>query len=169
MASSALYDADILEWSEQQASALRNLALARPDLSNVIDWENVAEEIEDVGRSQFNAVRSYIRQILIHVVKALSVPDSQSLLHWHTEVRGFHGDLIDGVAPSMISRVDLPDLWRRAVKDAGVALAEHGQSLSSSLPRQCPLTVEEIVNPDFDFLHVVERIRAQISRDRPSA
>src|SRR6266496_6361743 len=102
MASSALYDADILEWSEQQASALRSLARARPDLSNVIDWENVAEEIEDVGRSQFNAVRSYIRQILIHVAKALSVSDSQSLMHWHTEVRGFHSELIDRVAPSMI-------------------------------------------------------------------
>jgi hypothetical protein len=163
MTHSTLYDADILEWSEQQASALRSLARARPDLSNVIDWENVAEEIEDVGRSQFNAVRGYIRQILIHVIKALSVPGSRSMLHWHKVVRGFHGDLIDRVAPSMISRVDLANLWIRAVKDADVDLAVHGQSVSRSLPRQCLLTVAEIVDPEFDFVSAVESIREQIN------
>ena len=65
---SATYDADILEWSEEQASALRSLARSRPDLSNELDWENVAEEIECVGRSEFAAVRSYIRQIIIHLI-----------------------------------------------------------------------------------------------------
>ena len=43
---SDLYEDDILLWSEHQAEALRRRA------ANEIDWENVAEEIEAVGRSQ---------------------------------------------------------------------------------------------------------------------
>jgi glycosyltransferase involved in cell wall biosynthesis len=40
-----LYEADIAAWAEQQADALRRRA------ANEIDWENVAEEIESLARS----------------------------------------------------------------------------------------------------------------------
>jgi len=165
---SATYDTDILEWSEQQASALRNLARTRHDLSNELDWENVAEEIECVGRSEFAAVRSYIRQIMIHLIKAVSAPQTELILHWHKEVRGFHSELIDRVTPSMIARLDIASLWRRAIKDAEVDLGEHGQAVTPALRRECPLIAAEIADPDFDFLHAVEKIRAQIGRDTSS-
>ena len=42
---SGLYDNDIALWAEQQADALRRRA------ANEIDWDNVAEEIESLGRS----------------------------------------------------------------------------------------------------------------------
>ncbi len=45
-----LYDDDIVTWADEQVAALRALA-ARSDLSNAVDWENVIEEIESVGRS----------------------------------------------------------------------------------------------------------------------
>jgi hypothetical protein len=166
MSDSTLYDADILEWSERQASALRELARQRPELSNVIDWENVAEEIEDVGRSQFNAVRSYIRQILNHIIKALSVANPGSLSHWHKEARIFHGNMMDRIAPSMVPRVDIEVLWHRALKDAEVEMAEYGRSILQDLPRQCPLTAVEIANPEFDFLRAVERIQTRMRSEK---
>ena len=46
----SLYDDDTVTWADQQVAALRSLA-TRPELSNVLDWDNVAEEIEGVGRS----------------------------------------------------------------------------------------------------------------------
>src|SRR3954454_13429718 len=61
----ASYDEDFLAWSEQQAAVLRELA-GRRGLPNELDLEHVAEEIEDLGRAEFNAVKSYIRQILAH-------------------------------------------------------------------------------------------------------
>jgi hypothetical protein len=166
MSQSTVYDTDILEWSEQQASALRELVRARPDLSNVIDWENVAEEIECVGRSEFTAVQSFVRLILVHFIKALSVPNSDALLHWRKEVVGFHDELTARISPSMRSRIDLGRLWLRAVRAASADLAPHGQSVTPDLPRQCPLTAAEIVDPEFDFLRAVERVRAQIDQPR---
>ena len=48
----SLYDDDIVSWAEQQAAALRELA-AKPELSNVVDWENLIEEVETLGRSEW--------------------------------------------------------------------------------------------------------------------
>ena len=48
-----LYDTDILLWSEQQAELLRRRA------ANALDWDNLAEEIGDVGLSQLRAVDAF--------------------------------------------------------------------------------------------------------------
>jgi hypothetical protein len=50
-----LYDADILLWSEQQAEFLRRRA------ANALDWDNLVEEIEAVGRNELHAVMSHLR------------------------------------------------------------------------------------------------------------
>lgn len=54
----SLYDEDILAWSEQQAALLRDLARHR-DLPNALDLENVAEEIESVGRDELRATKRH--------------------------------------------------------------------------------------------------------------
>jgi hypothetical protein len=49
------YDSDILSWSEQQSALLRRLARGEK-VNAQIDWENVVEEVESVGREQLHAV-----------------------------------------------------------------------------------------------------------------
>ncbi len=44
--SSTLYDTDYNQWFEQTAQQLREGRL------NDVDWENLIEEIEDMGKSQ---------------------------------------------------------------------------------------------------------------------
>jgi hypothetical protein len=51
-----LYERDILVWSKHSGRPL-----ARGDRVNDVDWAHIVEEIEDVGLSQLNAVRSYLR------------------------------------------------------------------------------------------------------------
>ena len=46
------YDTDILIWSERQATLLRRRAAGELVNDADIDWPNVAEEIESVGRSE---------------------------------------------------------------------------------------------------------------------
>src|SRR5688572_19810073 len=111
MSHSMEYETDILTWSERQALALRELGRRQPPLSNELDWEHVAEEIEDVGRSEFIAVQSLLRQILIHLIKALSAARSESMLHWRKEVIALHRGMLDRITPSMPLRFDLPKLW----------------------------------------------------------
>ena len=84
-ATAALYDEDILVWSEQQAAALRSLA-SRRDLPNELDLANVIEEIEDVGRSEFHTVESLIENILTHLVLLAADPDAPATRGWIAEV-----------------------------------------------------------------------------------
>ncbi len=54
---------DFYAWTQQQAEQLRLLQPER------IDWQNLAEEIEDLGRSQKHKIESNLTIILLHVLK----------------------------------------------------------------------------------------------------
>ncbi len=57
------YDTDFYQWTQQQADLLRQGALS------ALDRENLAEEIESMGKSGQRAVESYLRNILLHLLK----------------------------------------------------------------------------------------------------
>jgi hypothetical protein len=62
-----LYEQDFAAWSKRQAEALR--AVARGGSNQELDWENLAEEIEDLGKSQRSALGSHLMRIVQHLVK----------------------------------------------------------------------------------------------------
>ena len=60
---SELYERDYYAWIQGQVRALRNRRLKE------IDWANVAEEIEDWGKSEKRSVESHIARIVEHLLK----------------------------------------------------------------------------------------------------
>lgn len=62
-----LYEEDFVRWTEQQSIALRDAARVGTHLP--LDWENLAEEIESLGRSLRHELRSRIAVILEHLLK----------------------------------------------------------------------------------------------------
>src|SRR4249919_1955192 len=113
MGDHTLYDEDILVWSEQQAAALRSLA-SRRDLPNELDLANVIEEIEDVGRSEFHAVESYVENILVHLILLWSDPDAPAVRGWIAEIAAWDAALGRRLSPAMRTRLDMGALWRQA-------------------------------------------------------
>ena len=87
-----LYDRDIFAWSQYQADLLRRVA--RGERVNDVDGEHVVQEIEDVGVSQLNAVRSYLRLMLVHLLKAYCLPESPSVGHCRGEIASFQADAV---------------------------------------------------------------------------
>jgi hypothetical protein len=63
----SLYDEDFFLWSKAQGEALR--AAARSATNQPIDWENVAEEIESLGRSDKRELSSQLGRIIEHLLK----------------------------------------------------------------------------------------------------
>jgi hypothetical protein len=151
VASLPLYEEDIAAWSEHQARALRALARARPDLSNAIDWENVAEEIEALGRSELRAVTGPLRQFLVHLCKAYSCPHDRSLARWRAECETFHYQAVDAYTPSMRRRIDIDTLWRSALKEARLALLVFEEELDPELPLIGPPTLDELLATDLSL------------------
>jgi hypothetical protein len=75
-----LYEEDFVRWTEQQSSALREAARAGTNLP--LDWENLAEEIESLGRSLRHELRSRIAVILEHLLKLEYSPASDPRRGW---------------------------------------------------------------------------------------
>jgi hypothetical protein len=64
---SSVYEQDFVRWAETQAETLRRAA---EDGSNLpLDWYNLAEEIESLGRSQRRELRSRLATIIEHLLK----------------------------------------------------------------------------------------------------
>lgn len=149
-----LYEDDIFAWSEQQASALRSLA-GRRGLPNELDIANVAEEIEDLGKSWRVSAESFIRLILVHLIKLTAAPSSQAVKHWRREIIVFHIDLRSKLTPAMHGRIDLDALWRLAKREARARLDESGDLDASAriwtTPACCPLPLSAFVDDEFDI------------------
>ena len=131
-----LYEADILLWSEQQAEALRRRA------ANEIDWDNVAEEIESVGRSERIAVESHLVKALLHDLKAEAWPLSRDVPHWRAEARGHRDDARRHYVPSMAQRIDVEKLYREALRRMPEKVDD---TVPLPVPEVCPVTLEELL------------------------
>ena len=135
------YDSDILEWSERQAALLRRRAAG--DLVNEaeLDWPNIAEEIEDVGRSELHAVESLLVQALRHMLKAEAWPLSRDAPSWRADAIDFRQQARRRFAPSMRPKIDVASLYA----DARRALPETMDGLPP-LPNQSEIpTLDELL------------------------
>ena len=148
----SLYDADILLWSEQQADLLRRLARGER-VNDAVDWENVIEEVGDVGRSEFNSVASLLEFGLTHLLLAHASPRPEPVGHWEGEAIAALSGAARRYAPSMGPRLDLEDIWAAAAAVARRRLAADGGP-AKPLPESCPFVVQDLVQrpPDLDAL-----------------
>ena len=159
MSDSTLYDDDILLWSEQQAAAIRKLGKTVRNLPNELDIENVAEEIESVGRSELAIVESYIELIFLHLMKLLVEADSQAARHWRGELVGFHSRMVRRYAPSMRQRIDVDAIWRTAREQLMIAYDGAQQQIVADLPAQCPFSIDDFIAEHIDGGVLLERLR----------
>ncbi len=155
----SLYDDDIYAWAQQQAEVLRRLAESRRDLPNELDLENVAEEIEDVGKSELREVESFIRLMFIHLIKAASAPETRSYRKWEKEIRVFRADLLKNLTRSMQAMIDVNYEWKLAAIRADADLSDHGDQLLPELPAESPFSLDDLIGESFDFEKAVAQIR----------
>lgn len=158
-----LYDDDIVTWAEEQAAALRALA-ERPELSNAVDWENVAEEIESKGRSHLRAVEGLLIQTLAHLLKRASAPLAPASLHWREEIATFQITARNTYEASRRQRLNWNRIWKSAVTAAEAGLSAYGNALLPGLPEACPFRPEDLLTETFDIERALRTIAASVAR-----
>jgi hypothetical protein len=65
------------------------------------DRERVAEEIEDLGKSERDAVRSQIRRIIEHLLKLAYSPAEQPRFNWMHSISDARAALEDKLSPTL--------------------------------------------------------------------
>jgi hypothetical protein len=155
----ARYEDDIYAWSRHQAAVLHRMAGTPAALPNDFDIENVAEEIETLGRSELQSVESHLVRMLEHVIKATSSPAAYPATMWQADVTREQGDAENRYRPSMRQALDLERVWRRARRVAAAALESHGEAMAP-LPEECPFTLEELLDVGTKAPSFVARLSA---------
>jgi hypothetical protein len=141
-----LYDEDFYAWTQQQAQALRT----HFEGDNRIDVEHLAEEIEDLGGSELQAVESFVEQIIAHLLKLDYSAQTDPRTHWRAEVLNFRRSANRKISPTIRRKVeaDIEGSYRRACEIAAVGAMVHEPDLIRRLPRTCPYDWDEVWHRD---------------------
>ena len=150
MPADTLYEDDIVAWAEQQAQTIRELARTRPELSNLLDWENIAEEIETLGRSEWKGVASKLRVALEHILKAYCDPNALSCRVWEGETNRALAEARDDYRPSMRQHIDIDAVWQSAFRLAADTLRLYGVRIPPGIPPQSPFELDQLLDTAFE-------------------
>jgi len=151
--STTLYEEDTAAWAEQQAAALR--AAARGGSNQLLDWENLAEEIQDLAKSLRIALKSQISRIIQHEVKLMHSPASDPRRGWRRTIRQARGEIERILEDSPSLRREIPRLiqaeTRRSIQLALKDLEEHDELDSLNLPslRRVRFSEDQIIGEWF--------------------
>lgn len=126
-----LYDRDFFAWTQDQADALRRRS------TNEIDWENLLEEVESLGRQQRSELTSDLTVLLTHLLKwrFQSTHRSRSWSLTILEQR-IHAERVLAANPSR--KPQLEDIVTDAYRVARVRAARETRKALKSFPEASP-------------------------------
>ena len=141
-----LYDRDFYAWTQEQAKALRTHFPG----DNRIDVQHLAEEVEDLGKSELHAVESYIENVIEHLLKldysALVEPRD----HWRLEIDAFRASIERKLTSRIRQQVEaeLEPLYQRARRAAARSLHRAEPDFVRRVPKACPYDWDVIWHRD---------------------
>ncbi len=143
-----LYDRDFYRWCLAEARALRKLAALRTELPVPLDLDNLAEEIESLGKSQLRELGSRHVVLLVHLLKWRHQPQRRSR-SWRSTIETQRVELqrLLRINPSLRGRraAELTDAYADARR---LAAAETGLPVDT-FPETCPFTPDQVEDPEF--------------------
>ena len=153
----SLYHRDPHAWSIEQAAALR-----RRDLQ-AVDWENVIEEIESVGKTEQRSWSSFCSNAIHHLLKIehASRATTAQINKWEGEIQHYRDEMASLCVSSSSLYKMTPAMfrasWSKARNAAVRSLASYDvenrvsrnqdtarKARNLSLPRECPYSLHEV-------------------------
>lgn len=136
------YDNDVVAWANEQARLLRAGCL------DALDIDHIADEIEDVGKSEQRELASRMAVLLAHLLKWQLQPGRHGA-SWEITVRTQRKAITLHLkqVPSLKAKPSDAEWWgivwgdtvSQAARDTG----------TGDFPESCPWTFDQIMNPEF--------------------
>ena len=138
----SLYETDFYAWTQEQGARIRARA------HNDIDWENVAEEIESVGRSDKYEIEHRLEVLLLHLLKWKYQPEKQKP-GWLATIREQRSRLERRIEDSPSLR-NFPSLVIHDAYRVARAKAEEETGIAFEVfPESCPFSVTQVMDREF--------------------
>jgi hypothetical protein len=136
------YDRDFYSWSLEQAR------LVREGRWSALDRDNVAEEIESLGREQFNKLESALRVLMLHMMKWDHQPAQRSR-SWALSIKAQRIELDDVLGDNPGLKPRIGEAMARGYRRARLEAARETGLDEEHFPEQCPYSWDDIVGRDF--------------------
>ena len=134
------YEEDYYLWTQTMVEKLKN-----KDYLNV-DWDNLIEEIEDMGKSQKRAVESLLLRLTEHLLKLKywQTEKEKNQKHWQSEVVNFRVLLRKRLKESPSLKANLAEMYAEILPDS-----KRSMSKLFDLPEQIELTLTQVLDEDW--------------------
>lgn len=138
------YEADVVAWANEQAS------LIRAGHFDQLDLTHIAEEIEDVGKSEQRELASRMAVLLAHILKWKFQPQKRSV-SWTLTIKEQRRLLVrriqktPSLGPMLVDPEWIDEIWVDAK-----ALAEKETGLDiGTYPEICPWAMAQVLAEDW--------------------
>ena len=144
------YESDFYGWTQEQAAKLRALLVERANLD--LDFENIAEEIDSLGRSDYRQLESRIEEICIHLLKLHYALAWEPRHNWKSSIRGqrFRLERLLKESPSLKPR--LPEALAEGYEDALRHFDDEkliSLTMPMHLPGLSPFSIEDVLKDEW--------------------
>ncbi|MDJ1176186.1 DUF29 domain-containing protein [Roseofilum capinflatum] len=135
-----LYDRDYHQWIQETVEALRNRNFDQ------IDWDNLIEELESMGKNDKRAVISLLTRLLEHLLKLKywQAEKERCGNHWSAEIVNFRAQIDTRLEDSPSLRSQLPLLY-----DKAYPVALKSVSKLFDLPEDAELPLSQVLDEDW--------------------
>jgi len=137
----AKYETDVVAWANEQAR------LIRAGRFELLDLEHIAEEIEDVGKSEQRELANRLAVLLAHLLKWQHQPERRGA-SWELTIRNQRRAIARCLeeTPSLRGKL-IDNRWFAGAWDDATAKAAEETGLAS-FPKDCPWTIEAEILAD---------------------
>lgn len=137
-----LYETDYYQWIQTTLEKMRD-----GDYEN-LDWENLIEEIEDMGKSERRRLENNLVVILLHLLKWDYQRDKRSG-SWKSSILEHRRRICKALKDSPSLKPYLEQVWDECYADAlKQASAETGIP-EENFPSSCPYTILQVLDAKF--------------------
>ncbi len=137
------YDTDIIAWAKEQANFIRSGKL------DLLDVENIASEIDDVGKSEQREFESRMAILLSHLLKWQYQPERRGS-SWQRTIKDQRKMIERRLVktPSLKTDVIDPDFWITVWDDA-TRFAENETGMLNTFPDTCGWDFTQVMDANF--------------------
>jgi len=137
------YEIDVIAWANEQAAFIR---AGRFDL---LDIEHIADEIEDVGKSEQREFENRMAVLLAHLIKWQYRPSHRGK-SWERTIKDQRNMIMRRLnkTPSLKPELENAEFWAESWADAA-RMAENETGILNVFPESCPWDFGQIMNPEF--------------------
>ena len=135
-----LYDRDFNLWIEQMTTALRTRDV------EAMDWQNLLEEIEDMGKSEKRSLESYLERLVEHILKLKywEAEQARNYKHWQVEVVNFRNRIARLLDRSPSLKNYMEQIYPKVFEDAVSA-----QQIEFAIPQDSFIELKQILKKDY--------------------